>query len=93
MKGFLRVARKKTLLFVSSPIYDNFMLIIVLINTVMMSLSGFVNTDESPYSNINFTFTNLFVVDLGIKIFAYGFSFFSDTMNLFDAGVVAVSMV
>ena len=98
MKGFLRVARKKTLLFVSSPIYDNFMLVIVLINTVMMSLSGFVNTDNPPYSNINFTFTNLFVVDLGLKIFAYGFilnkgSYLRDLWNIMDFFIVLTSLL
>lgn len=45
MEGFWRVARKQTLLFVSRPLYDNFMLLVVVANTALMSLSGFVSTD------------------------------------------------
>lgn len=35
----------------------------------------------------------MFVIDLALKVFAYGISFFSDIMNLFDTGVVAISLV
>jgi len=67
--------------------------VFVLLNTVLMSLSGFVNTDNSPYSFISEAFTIVFIIDLSIKVFAYGIHFFGDTMNLFDAGVVAISIV
>jgi hypothetical protein len=62
-------------------------------NTILLSLTGFVNTDGDPYASINLAFNILFAVDLTVKIFAYGFAFFSDIMNLFDAGVVVISMV
>jgi hypothetical protein len=93
IEGFWRVARKQTLLFVSSSPYDNFILFIVIANTLLMSLSGFVETDNQPYSTISLIFTIFFVIDLSIKVFAYGISFFSDVMNLFDTGVVAISLV
>jgi len=47
------VARKKALLFASQPIYDNSILVVVMLNTLLMSMSGFVSTDASPYSYIN----------------------------------------
>lgn len=91
--GIINVIRKKTLLFVTRPLYDNFMLICVIGNTIILSMSGFVNTDKSPYSDINEVFTFLFVIDLVLKIFAYGIHFFGDIMNLFDSFVVGISLV
>lgn len=91
--GILNVIRKKTLLFVTRPIYDNFMLFCVIANTVILSMSGFVSTDQSPYSDINTAFTFIFAVDLVLKIFAYGIYFFGDIMNLFDSFVVCISIV
>ena len=58
-----------------------------------MSISGFVSTDQSPYSDINQVFSFIFMADLAIKIFAYGLEFFGDIMNIFDTGVVAISVV
>jgi hypothetical protein len=91
--GIFNVMRKKVLLFVSRPLYDNAMLIIVLINTVIMSMNGLVDTDQSPYSDMNTIFTYVFAVDLFLKIFAYGIDFFTDIMNLFDSFVVGISIV
>jgi hypothetical protein len=56
-------------------------------------MNGFVNTDLSPYSNINTVFTFIFAADLMLKVFAYGFQFFGDIMNLFDSFVVCISIV
>ena len=69
------------------------MLMIVMVNTSIMAMSGFVNTDGEPYVTINLSFTILFAIDLAVKVFAYGMAFFSDVMNLFDSGVVAISLV
>lgn len=91
--GMLRVLRKKMFLLVSHPIYDNVVLMIVFLNTTLMSLNGYVQTDSPPYSYINETFTYLFIVDLSFKLFAYGIHFFGDGLNLFDAAVVAVSII
>jgi hypothetical protein len=91
--GVFNVMRKKVLLFVSRPVYDNSMLLIVLINTVIMSMNGLVDTDQSPYSDMNTIFTYVFAVDLFLKIFAYGIGFFTDVMNLFDTLVVGISIV
>ncbi len=96
MKGILgifNVMRKKMLLFVTRPIYDNTMLVMVLMNTAILSMNGLVDTDQSPYSDINTVFTFVFAIDLFLKIFAYGIYFFGDIMNLFDSFVVGISIV
>jgi hypothetical protein len=69
------------------------MLLLVIANTVVLTLNGFVNTDEPPYSTLNKVFTIAFTVDLFLKIFAYGINFFGDIMNIFDSFVVCTSIV
>ena len=47
--GLFVVLRKKILLTVSNSTYDNFVLIIVILNTALMSMSGYISIDASPY--------------------------------------------
>ena len=89
----ITVIRKKTLLFVTRPIYDNGMLLLVIANTLILSLNGTVDTSQSPYQELNTMFSMAFAVDLILKVFAYGFDFFGDIMNIFDSFVVSVSIV
>ena len=70
--GILNVVRKKTLLFITRPLYDNFMLLLVILNTVMLSMNGLVDTEKAPYSDINLFFTFAFAIDLILKVFAFG---------------------
>jgi hypothetical protein len=91
--GMLNVIRKKTLLFVTKPLYDNSMLIFVIANTVILSMSGLVDTSQTPYAQLNTIFTFLFAADLLLKVFAFGIGFFGDIMNLFDSFVVCISIV
>ena len=48
--GLFVVLRKKILLTVSNSTYDNFVLIIVILNTTLMSMSGYVSIDATPYT-------------------------------------------
>lgn len=69
------------------------MLVLVIANTVILSMNGLVNTDQSPYSDMNTIFTFVFAADLILKVFAFGMDFFGDIMNLFDSFVVCISIV
>jgi hypothetical protein len=69
------------------------MLLFVIANTVILAMNGLVNTDNPPYSTLNTVFTIAFTIDLILKIFAYGVSFFGDIMNIFDSFVVCTSIV
>ncbi len=91
--GVVNVLRKKTLLFVTQPLYDNLMLVLVIVNTVILSMNGLVDTDQSPYAEMNTVFTFVFAADLVLKVFAFGMEFFGDIMNLFDSFVVCISIV
>ena len=89
----LEVLRKKTILFVSKPLYDNTMLFMVIANTVTLSLNGLVNTQSQVLTQLNLVFTIVFTIDLVLKVFAFGVMFFADIMNVFDSFVVSVSIV
>lgn len=91
--GILNVIRKKMLLFVTRPLYDNTMLIMVIANTIILSMNGLVDTDKPPFTDLNTAFTFIFAADLVLKIIAYGFNFFGDIMNLFDTFVVGISII
>lgn len=65
----------------------------VVANTILLSMTGLVNTDNPPYSTLNTIFTFVFTIDATLKIFAYGVAFFADIMNLFDAFVVTTSLI
>jgi len=43
--GLFVVLRKKLLLTVSHSAYDNFILLIVMLNTTLMSMNGYISTD------------------------------------------------
>lgn len=69
------------------------MLLFVLANTITLAMNGLVDTSNEIFIKLNMTFTLTFAIDLGLKIFSYGFDFFSDIMNLFDTFVVSISIV
>lgn len=71
--GIFNVLRKKTLLFISKPFYDNLMLCLVLANTIVLSMNGLVDTSSTNFVTLNTFFTISFAVDLGLKLFSYGF--------------------
>ena len=91
--GIITVIRKKTLLFITRPIYDNAMLLLVIANTLTLSLNGIVDTTQPEFIKMNMAFSIAFAIDLVLKIFAYGFDFFGDIMNIFDSFVVSISIV
>ena len=93
VSGIFNVIRKKTLLFITKGIYDNSMLLLVIANTLTLSLNGIVDTSKEEFVTLNVVFTIVFAIDLGLKVFAYGFDFFGDVMNIFDSFVVSISIV
>lgn len=93
MLGIFTVIRQKTVLIIEKPLYDNSILLFVIGNTVILALTGMVDTNTVTFTNINLFFTIVFVIDLCLKIIAYGFGFFTDIMNIFDTFIVSISIV
>lgn len=85
--------RNKIGMLLATGLYDNFMLTMVMANTVLMCLNGLVDSDSTIVSTLNLAFTYIFTVDITLKLLAYGSGFFEDVMNFFDMFVVVVSLV
>ena len=79
--------------FATSDLFDNLMMLCVFLNTVVLSLDGLVQ-EEELLNTFNFWFTIIFAVELGLKIIGLGVKeYIRDTMNVFDAIVVILSIV
>jgi hypothetical protein len=89
----LIVLRNKVCILISSSYYDNTMLLLVIANTVILSLNGFVDSENFYLQILNQVFTYSFAVDVSLKLIAYGGAFFEDAINLFDLFVVVVSII
>ena len=82
---------------VNSPIFNGFILLVIVANTVVLSMDKFPEYDEKVqniFSVMNLTFTIIFTVEVVIKIIGIGTrGFIADKFNIFDATIVLVSLV
>lgn len=61
-------------------------------NTVVLSLDGLVN-DDNLLQTFNIFFAIIFTIELILKIIGMGIKdFLRDKLNIFDAGIVAISL-
>jgi hypothetical protein len=76
--------------------YDTCVLLLVVMNTILLSLNGIVDTSNMTVdymSLLNTIFSMGFLTDVILKLIAYDFEFFEDFMNIFDLAVVVISVV
>ena len=77
-------------------LFDNFLTVCVLINTVVMAMDSY-DIDAKTAADLEFLnniFTWIFIVEMGIKLMAIGPSkYAANKMNLLDGGVVLLSIV
>lgn len=64
-------------------------------NTITLSLDRYpISSDESSaLDTLNQIFTVLFCLEMAMKMFAYGVGYVRDSMNLFDAVIVLLSVI
>ena len=79
----------------TGKVYDNLLIISVLMNTVFLSLDGLLDSSEENLLNtFNQTFTIIFTIDMGLKVFAFGINeYLRDRMNIFDGLIVILSLI
>jgi hypothetical protein len=81
----------------NSPIWDGFIMFIIMLNTVVLAMNKDPEWDESTnnlFDNSNTLFTIIFTIEVFIKTIGIGTrAFCSDQMNLFDALIVVVSII
>mmetsp|Transcript_20712 Transcript_20712/g.31737 ORF Transcript_20712/g.31737 Transcript_20712/m.31737 type:complete len:169 (-) Transcript_20712:3207-3713(-) len=82
-------------LFVRSMFFDNLMTFAVLLNTIVLSINHYGISDEvEEILNIfNSWFTQIFIVEMSLKLLALGvYKYCSDRMNYLDGSVVLISI-
>lgn len=67
----------------------------VAINTIILAIDGLVpDSDSNLLSEFNTAFTIIFTIELGVKLIGMGINeYIKDVMNIFDAIIVALSLV
>ena len=94
--GFIKKARCLLKMFVRTPIFDNFMTISVLINTIVMAMDryGIDEKEAKTLDDMNTVFTWIFIVEMACKLTAFGpKKYCGDKMNLLDGAVVILSII
>lgn len=83
-------------LIINSKAFSNLMIIIVLINTAILSVDhyGITQSSSNILNTFNTVLTILFAIEVFLKVLANGIRSFSrDNMNLFDLFVVVLSVI
>jgi hypothetical protein len=82
--------------FTQTSLFENFMTLSVLINTIGMALDSYdiEPNMEANLESLNEVFTWIFIVEMSLKLLARGpKKYASEPMNLLDGGVVTLSIV
>ena len=94
--GLIVAFRKRINQFVFGSFFDNFIILAVLANTIVMGMENLDKDSPSLKSfreQANLWFTILFVGELMLKCYALGIgAYCRDSMNLFDAIIVFISV-
>ena len=94
--GYLKKARCLLKMFVRTPLFDNFMTVSVLINTIVMAMDryGIDKQEAAVLDEMNSVFTWIFIVEMAFKLTAFGVrKYLRDPMNRLDGAVVILSIV
>ncbi|MCQ2522081.1 MAG: ion transporter [Lachnospiraceae bacterium] len=81
---------------VEKPIFNNFILIVILINSVVMGLQTSPKLEASIgniLGIIDLVCLGIFTIEIILKLMAYGVRFFTDGWNIFDFVIVLLSFV
>tara|TARA_B100000683_G_scaffold178312_1_gene171810 strand:- start:347 stop:1150 length:804 start_codon:yes stop_codon:yes gene_type:complete len=81
--------------FFESPVFNNYILILILINSAIIGLLTF-DFSESKLlflDSLDQIILMIFILEMLFKLYAYGTSFFDNSWNIFDLSVVLVSSI
>lgn len=92
--GILANIRRMIRKFVLSEIWENFMIILTVINTVVLAMYRYPQpeTEYNTLEQLNYAFTSIFTVELTLKLFGLGFAkYFSNNLHYLDLLIVLLS--
>lgn len=82
---------------VNSPIFNGFIMLIILINTIVLSMDKYPEFDQATtdvLTDFNTIFSIIFTVEVVLKLIGLGVRGYSaDKFNIFDAAIVIISIV
>ncbi|MEN9937925.1 MAG: hypothetical protein RLZZ387_4504 [Chloroflexota bacterium] len=81
---------------VESPITQRAITVVIVVNAVTLGLETAYDRHSGPgvvLHLIDMAALSIFVIELALKLFAYGGSFFRSGWNLFDLATIAVSLI
>lgn len=88
--------QEKILHFVQNDKFQNFIILLIIINGITMGLetSKSIMSDYGSYLHLFDTFViTIFTIEIILRIYAHRVSFFKDSWSLFDFTIVAISLV
>ncbi|MEN4052369.1 MULTISPECIES: ion transporter [Sulfurimonas] len=86
---------KKVYNLVESPKFKNFILLVILLNGITMGIETYPSIHEHIKDELYLFDTvviTIFIIEIGLRIYAHRVSFFKDGWSLFDLSIVLVSM-
>jgi hypothetical protein len=94
-KGFFETTRRYSRELIDSKSVNSFLMLSVFLNTLILGADGLAPTDWDDYfTTMNLVFTFIFVAELVFKVYGLGPKrYVKDAFNVFDAFVVALSIV
>ena len=95
-KGIYENIRRMVRKFVNSEICENFMNLLVIINTVTLAMDRYnqPKRESDIMEKLNFVFTSVFTVELVLKMFGLGLvKYLSNSLNYLDFMVVIFSWI
>ncbi len=94
--GALQKARNATMTLVERPLFGRFIVLVIVINAVTLGLETSASAMASAgglLMAIDRIALAIFVVEIALKLFAYGPRFFRSGWNVFDFVIVGVALV
>ncbi len=88
--------RDKIKTFVESQKFQNFIILAIILNAIVLGLETLKSLDASVLSTLvllDKIFLAIFSMEIALKLFAYRLSFFKSGWNNFDFAIVAISLV
>lgn len=87
--------KEKVKVFVESGIFTTVIFVLIALNTISLGIETFTLPENisSALSTFNTVCLVIFIIEILLKLYAYGVNFFKDGWNIFDTFIVLVSIM
>ncbi|MDR6265567.1 ion transporter [Roseobacter sp. N2S] len=88
--------RRKLIAWIETPLVRNTILLVIILNAITLGLATsdrIVQAAGGALALFDDLVVIIFVVEMVLKLYAYGFRFFLSAWNIFDLGIVTISLI